>query len=106
MRSFRKPSIGLTRRDVMTIAGYVFFFSGLFLGLEMVLALGSIHYTGVVPPRGSVPMRYLIYAYQSSTFLRYSLVLMLLGHILRWRARKSRGPANASLHPPRAKGRR
>ena len=79
MKPLKKPLRLPTLGEVIAIIGYVSLFAGLLLSLEVFLALGLTQYPGRVPPSGFVSTRYFIYAFESSLFFRYALILIVLG---------------------------
>ena len=82
MTKFKKSPSSPTLSDIIAITGYVSLFAGLLLSLETFLALGRTQYPVGAPPSGFVPTRYFIYAFESSHFLRYALLLVLLGGLM------------------------
>jgi hypothetical protein len=82
MRSLRKSKASPSLSDVIAIAGYGSLAAGLFLLLETLVAMGRTQYPGAVQPTGFAPLRYFIYAFESSLFFRYALILMLFGMVM------------------------
>jgi len=90
-----RPPAKLTYRDIITIIGYIFCFSGIFLSIEIFFSLGWNQYPGGYGRITTSTSRYLLYAYKSSVFFKYSLLLIgigiplvVMGHILGWRAKR------------------
>jgi uncharacterized membrane protein YphA (DoxX/SURF4 family) len=73
----------LTPADIALIIGYSSLGVGVLLTLETLLSLGISQYPGgSSSSSGFPPSRYLVYAMESSFFLRYTFILALLGGVL------------------------